>query len=86
MSEDAVFPLSQSIKPLGSFRLKRSHHYVCPMATKNLFLHGSNISPIVELNMVEEVGRETIRLVLKRNELKPWLTKRFCIPRAGIFL
>jgi transposase len=35
---------------------------------------------VVELHIVEEVGRETIRLVLKRNELKPWLTKRFCIP------
>ena len=35
---------------------------------------------VVELEIVEEVGRETIRTVLKRNELKPWLTKRFCIP------
>jgi hypothetical protein len=35
---------------------------------------------VVELQIVEEVGRETIRLVLKRNELKPWLNKRFCIP------
>jgi hypothetical protein len=35
---------------------------------------------VVELKITEEVGRETIRLVLKRNELKPWLNKRFCIP------
>jgi transposase len=35
---------------------------------------------VVDLHIVEEVGREVIRLVLKRNELKPWLTKRFCIP------
>jgi transposase len=35
---------------------------------------------VVELHIAEEVGRETIRLILKRNELKPWLTKRFCIP------
>jgi hypothetical protein len=35
---------------------------------------------VVDLHIVEEVGRETIRLVLKRNELKPWLNKRFCIP------
>jgi hypothetical protein len=35
---------------------------------------------VVELDIIEEVGRETIRLVLKRNELKPWLNKRFCIP------
>ncbi len=35
---------------------------------------------VVELDIREEVGRETIRLVLKRNELKPWLNKRFCIP------
>jgi transposase len=34
----------------------------------------------IKLRIVEEVGRETIRLVLRRNELKPWLTKRFCIP------
>jgi len=31
---------------------------------------------VVELHIVEEVGRETIR----KNELKPWLNKRFCIP------
>jgi transposase len=35
---------------------------------------------VVELEIVEEIGRETIRLVLKENELKPWLKKRFCIP------
>jgi transposase/predicted DNA-binding protein len=34
----------------------------------------------IELEIVEEIGRETIRLVLKENELKPWLNKRFCIP------
>lgn len=35
---------------------------------------------VVDLEIVEAVGRETIRLTLKRNTLKPWLTKRFCIP------
>lgn len=35
---------------------------------------------LIELEIVEEVGRETIRLVLRENELKPWLKKRFCIP------
>jgi DDE superfamily endonuclease len=35
---------------------------------------------VVDLEITEEVGRETIRLVLKKNELKPWLNKRFCIP------
>jgi transposase len=35
---------------------------------------------VVELHIVEEIGRETIRLILKENELKPWLKKRFCIP------
>jgi hypothetical protein len=35
---------------------------------------------VVELGIVEEIGRETIRLALKENELKPWLKKRFCIP------
>lgn len=40
----------------------------------------ANQKKAVDLHIVEEVGRETIRLVLKRNELKPWLNKRFCIP------
>lgn len=35
---------------------------------------------VVELHIVEKIGRETIRLVLRENELKPWLKKRFCIP------
>jgi transposase len=35
---------------------------------------------VVDLEIVEEVGRETIRLTLKRNKLKPWLNKRYCIP------
>jgi transposase len=34
----------------------------------------------VELEIVHDVGRETIRTVLSRNELKPWQKKRFCIP------
>jgi transposase len=35
---------------------------------------------LIDLEIVEEVGREKVRLVLKENELKPWLKKRFCIP------
>jgi transposase len=31
---------------------------------------------VVDVERREEVGRETIRLVLRRNELKPWLNKR----------
>ncbi len=34
----------------------------------------------VEAGYVEEVSHETIRQVLKKNELKPWLKKRYCIP------
>jgi transposase len=34
----------------------------------------------VELRYVDGVSYETIRLVLKKNRLKPWLTKRWCIP------
>lgn len=38
---------------------------------------------VVDLERIEEVGRETIRLVLQRNALKPWLKKRYCIPGEG---
>jgi hypothetical protein len=38
---------------------------------------------VVDLEIVEEIGRETIRLVLQKNELKPWLNKRYCIPEEG---
>jgi len=34
---------------------------------------------IIELEIVERVSRETIRTVLKRNQLKPWLNKYWCI-------
>jgi transposase len=35
---------------------------------------------VVELRYVDGVSHETIRQVLKKNRLKPWLTKRWCIP------
>ena len=35
---------------------------------------------LVELRYVDGVSYETVRQVLKKNELKPWLTKRWCIP------
>ena len=62
--EARIIALACTELPLGH------SHWTVRMIRKN----------VVELNIVEEVGRETIRLVLKRNELKPWLTKRFCIP------
>jgi transposase len=34
---------------------------------------------IIELEIVEQVSRETIRTVLKKNKLKPWLEKYWCI-------
>ena len=34
---------------------------------------------IIELEIVEQVSRETIRTVLKKNKLKPWLDKYWCI-------
>src|SRR4051812_43460828 len=34
----------------------------------------------VELRYIEGVSYETVRQVLKKNRLKPWLTKRWCIP------
>jgi transposase len=33
----------------------------------------------VELEIVESVSYETIRMVLKKNKLKPWLSKQWCI-------
>jgi transposase len=35
---------------------------------------------LVELHIVESIARETIRQVLKKNELKPWLKAQWCIP------
>jgi transposase len=42
----------------------------------------------VELRYVDGVSYETVRLVLKKNRLKPWLTKRWCIPpeQSGEFV
>lgn len=34
---------------------------------------------IIELEIVEQVGRETVRMVLQNNKLKPWLKKYWCI-------
>jgi transposase len=43
---------------------------------------------MVELRYVDGVSYETVRQVLKKNRLKPWLTKRWCIPaeRSGEFV
>ncbi|MGE3268698.1 MAG: IS630 family transposase [Chloroflexota bacterium] len=35
---------------------------------------------LVELRYIDGVSYETVRQVLKKNRLKPWLTKRRCIP------
>lgn len=35
---------------------------------------------MVELEYVESISHETIRQVLKKNELKPWQKKEWCIP------
>jgi hypothetical protein len=42
----------------------------------------------VELHYVDSVSYETIRQVLKKNRLKSWLTKRWCIPpeQSGDFV
>ncbi len=40
-------------------------------------------SRVVELEIVEEISHETVRTVLKKNVLKPWQKKQWCIgPRA----
>lgn len=38
---------------------------------------------IIELEIVEEVGRETVRTILHKNKLKPWLQKEWCIGPVG---
>jgi transposase len=35
---------------------------------------------LVELRFVDGISCETVRRMLKKNELKPWLTERWCIP------
>ena len=35
---------------------------------------------LVELRFVDGLSYETVRRLLKKNELKPWLTNRWCIP------
>jgi hypothetical protein len=35
---------------------------------------------MVKLEYIEEVSHETVRQVMKENELKPWLNKEWCIP------
>jgi transposase len=35
---------------------------------------------LVELRYVDGVSYETVRQVLRKNQLKPWLTRRWCIP------
>src|SRR5438105_2181980 len=35
---------------------------------------------LVELEVVEQVSHETVRQVLKKNELKPWQKKQWWIP------
>jgi transposase len=37
----------------------------------------------VELAYIDSVSHETVRQVLKANELKPWLRKEWCIPPAA---
>jgi transposase len=43
---------------------------------------------LVELRYIDGVSHETVRQVLKKNRLKPWLTKRWCIPpeQSGAFV
>jgi transposase len=43
---------------------------------------------LVELRYIDGVSYETVRQVLKKNRLKPWLTKRWCIPpeQSGEFV
>jgi transposase len=38
---------------------------------------------MVELRFADGLSYETVRRLLKKNELKPWLTERWCIPPEG---
>lgn len=38
---------------------------------------------IIELEIVEEVSRETVRTVMQKNKLKPWQKKEWCIGPVG---
>ena len=38
---------------------------------------------LVQLQVVESISQETVRQVLEKNELKPWLNKQWCIPPKG---
>ena len=35
---------------------------------------------LVELRYIDGVSHETVRQLLRKNQLKPWLTRRWCIP------
>ena len=35
---------------------------------------------LVQLEVVDSISKETVRTTLKKNELKPWLRKQWCIP------
>jgi hypothetical protein len=43
---------------------------------------------LVELEVVDAVSYQTVRRVLKNNELKPWLRQQWCIPppASGVFV
>ena len=38
---------------------------------------------VVELEFAESISLETVRQMLKKNELKPWKKKEWCIPRVS---
>lgn len=38
---------------------------------------------LVERGVVDTISDETVRRELKKNDLKPWVKKRWCIPTAG---
>lgn len=38
---------------------------------------------LLQLQIVEQISHETVRMVLQRNELKPWQKKQWCIPPAA---
>lgn len=39
-------------------------------------------SALLEKNVVDTISRESIRLILKEHDLKPWLQRSWCVPKV----
>lgn len=39
------------------------------------------VEEVLKRGIVEAIGRETVRVLLKNHELKPWREKMWCVPK-----